>query len=122
MTLKSLSMNCFRKFKRLQLTFQVVSGTRTLGVWLAQGVGVITGVPRPCMVRQEVEAWGQPQGARPLGLAKPGRTRQEPPRQWHGHRVVRRVPVEDPDGRLAVAARRVRVVHSRQVAHQTAAA
>ena len=27
MTLKSLSMNCFRKFKRLQLTFQVVSFT-----------------------------------------------------------------------------------------------
>jgi hypothetical protein len=28
MTLKSLSMNCFRKFKRLQLTFQVVKKTK----------------------------------------------------------------------------------------------
>jgi transposase len=95
---------------------------RTLGLCLAQGVGLITFVPRTCMVRQEVEAWGQQQGALPLLLEKPGRTRQEPPRQWHGQSVVRRVPVESPDGRLDVAEIRFLVVHSSQVAHQTAAA
>jgi transposase len=95
---------------------------RTLGLCLEQGVGLITLVPRTCTVRQEVEAWGQPQGALPLWLEKPGRTRQEPPRQWHGHRVVRRVPVEYTDGRLDVAERRFLVVHSSQLAHQMAVA
>jgi transposase len=95
---------------------------RTLGLCLAQGVGLITLVPRTCMVRQEVEAWGQQQGALPLLLEKPGRTRQEPPRQWHGQSVVRRVPVEYPDGRLEVAEIRFLVVHSSQLAHQTTAA
>jgi transposase len=95
---------------------------RTLGLCLAQGVGLLTLVPRTCTVRQEVEAWGQQQGALPLWLEKPGRTRQEPPRQWHGQSVVRRVPVEYPDGRLDVAEIRFLVVHSSQLAHQTAAA
>jgi transposase len=95
---------------------------RTLGLCLAQGVGLITLVPRTCTVRQEVEAWGQQQSALPLLLEKPGRTRQEPPRQWHGQSVVRRVPVEFPDGRLDVAEIRFLVVHSSQLAHQTAAA
>jgi len=95
---------------------------RTLGLCLEQGVGLITLVPRTCTVRQEVEAWGQQQGALPLLLAKPGRTRQEPPRQWHGHSVVRRVPVEYPEGRLDVAELRCLVVHSSQLAHQTAVA
>jgi hypothetical protein len=85
-------------------------------------VGLITLVPRPCAVRQEGEAWGQQHGAWPCWLAKPGRTRQEPPRRWHGHSVVRRVPVEEADGRLAMADRRWLVVHSRQWAHQAAAA
>src|SRR4030095_10526899 len=76
---------------------------RTLGVCLEQRVGLITLVPRTCAVRQEVEAWGQQHGALPLLLAKPGRPRQEPPRCWHGQSVVRRVPVEDADGRLDVA-------------------
>jgi transposase len=93
---------------------------RTLGLCLAQGVGLITLVPRTCTVRQEVEAWGQQQGALPLLLEKPGRTRPEPPRQWHGQSVVRRVPVEYPDGRLDVAEIRFLVVHSSQLAHQTA--
>src|SRR5262249_23209794 len=93
---------------------------RTLGLCLAQGVGLITLVPRTCTVRQEVEAWGQQHGALPLWLEKPGRTRQEPPRQWHGQSVVRRVPVEYPDGRLDVAERRFLVVHSSPLAHQTA--
>src|SRR2546422_7129555 len=97
-------------------------GQRTLGLCLEQGVGLITLVPRTCAVRQEVEAWGQQHGALPLVLEKPGRTRQEPPRRWHGHSVVRRVPVEYADGRLAVAEIRFLVVHSSQLAHQAAAA
>jgi len=95
---------------------------RTLGLCLEQGVGLITLVPRTCTVRQEVEAWGQQQGALPLLLEKPGRTRQEPARQWHGHSVVRRVPVEYADGRLEVAEIRFLVVHSSQLAHQAAVA
>jgi transposase len=95
---------------------------RTLGLCLEQGVGLITLVPRTCMVRQEVEAWGQQQGALPLLLEKPGRTRQEPARQWHGRSVVRRVPVEYTDGRLDMAEIRFLVVHSSQLAHQMAVA
>jgi len=95
---------------------------RTLGVCLEQRVGLMTLVPRPCAVRQEVEAWGPQHGALPLWLAKPGRTRQEPPRRWHGQRVVRRVPVEYADGRLDVAERRFLGVHSSQLAHQAAGA
>ena len=95
---------------------------RTLGLCLEQGVGLITLVPRTCAVRQEVEAWGQQHGALPLLLEKPGRTRQEPPRRWHGQSVVRRVPVEYADGRLDVAEIRFLVVHSSQLAHQAAAA
>jgi hypothetical protein len=67
-------------------------------------------------VRQEVEAWGQQHGGLPLLLEKPGRTRQEPPRCWHGQSVVRRVPVEYADGRLDVAELRFLVVHSSQLA------
>jgi transposase len=95
---------------------------RTLGLCLEQGVGLITLVPRTCAVRQEVEAWGQQHGALPLLLEKPGRTRQEPPRRWHGQSVIRRVPVEYADGRLDVADIRFLVVHSSQLAHQAAAA
>jgi transposase len=95
---------------------------RPLGLCLEQGVGLVTLVPRTCTVRQEVEAWGQQQGALPLLLEKPGRTRPEPPRRWHGQSVVRRVPVEYTDGRLDVAEIRFLVVHSSQLAHQTAVA
>ena len=95
---------------------------RTLGLCLEQRVGLITLVPRTCTVRQEVEAWGQGQESLPLLLAKPGRTRQESPRQWHGQSVVRRVPVEYADGRRAMAELRFLVVHSSQLAHQTAVA
>jgi hypothetical protein len=97
-------------------------GKRTLGLCLEQRVGLITLVPRTCAVRQEMEAWGQQHGALPLLLEKPGRTRQEPPRRWHGQSVVRRVPVEDADGRLDVAEARFLVVHSSQLAHQAAVA
>jgi transposase len=95
---------------------------RTLGLCLEQRVGLITLVPRTCAVRQELEAWGQQHGVLPLLLEKPGRTRQELPRRWHGQSVVRRVPVEYADGRLDVAEIRFLVVHSSQLAHQAAVA
>ena len=57
---------------------------RTLGLCLEPRVGLMTLVPRTCAVRQEVEAWGQQHGPLPLVLEKPGRTRQEAPRRWHG--------------------------------------
>jgi transposase len=95
---------------------------RTLGLCLEPGVGLITLVPRTCAVREEVEIWGQQHGALPLWLEKPGRTRQEPPRRWHGQSVVRCVPVEYADGRLDMAEIRFLVVHSSQLAHQAAVA
>ena len=95
---------------------------RTLGLCLEQRVGLITLVPRTCAVRQEVEAWGQQHSGLPLLLEKPGRTRREPPRRWHGQSIVRRVPVEYADGRLDVAEIRFLVVHSSQLAHQAAVA
>ena len=98
-------------------------GKRTLGLCLEQRVGLITLVPRTCAVRQEGEVWGQQHGGVPfLWLEKPGRTRQEPPRCWQGHSVVRRGPVEDADGRLDVAESRFLVVHSSQLAQQAATA
>jgi transposase len=95
---------------------------RTLGLCLEQRLGLITLVPRTCAVRQEVEAWGQQHGPLPLLLEKPGRTRQESPRRWHGASVVRQVEVEDADGRLDRAEIRFLVVHSSQLAAQTAVA
>jgi Domain of unknown function (DUF4277) len=97
-------------------------GKRTLGLCREPRVGLLTLVPRTWAVRQEVEAWGQQHSVWPLWLAKPGRTRQEPPRRWHGQSVGRRVPVEDADGRLDVAEIRFLVVHSSQLAHQAAVA
>jgi len=94
----------------------------TLGLCLERRGGLITLVPRTCAVRQEVEAWGQQHGRLPLLLEKPGRTRQEPPRCWHGQSVVRRVPVEYADGRLDVAEIRFLVVRSSQLAQQAATA
>ena len=73
-------------------------------------------------MRQELEAWGQQHGPWPLLLDKPGRTRQESPRRWHGASVVRQVEVEYADGRLAVEAIRFLVVHSSQLAQQAAGA
>jgi len=98
------------------------SGQRTRGWCREQRVGLLTLVPRPGAVRQEVATWGQQQGALPLWLAKPGRTRQEPPRRWHGHSVTRPVAVAYADGRLAVEAIRFLVVHSSQLAQQAASA
>ena len=95
---------------------------RTLGLCLERRVRLITLVPRTCTVRQELEAWGQQQEALPLLLEKPGRTRQEPPRRWHGQSVTRPVAVEYADGCREVAEIRFLVVHSSQLAHQAAGA
>jgi transposase len=95
---------------------------RTLGLCLEQRVGLITLVPRTCAVRPELEAWGQQHSPLPLLLEKPGRTRQEPPRRWHGHSVVRQVEVEYAEGRLALAELRFLVVHSSQLAQHAAVA
>jgi len=95
---------------------------RTLGLCLEQRVGLITLVPRTCAVRPELEAWGQQHGPLPLLLEKPGRTRREPPRRWHGPSVVRQVEVEYAAGRLALAELRFLVVHSSQLAQQAAVA
>jgi len=95
---------------------------RTLGLCLEQGVGLITLVPRTCAVRQEVEPWGQQHGPLPLLLEKPGRTRQESPRRWHGASIVRQVEVEDADGRLDLAEIRFLVLHSSHLADQSAVA
>jgi transposase len=93
---------------------------RTLGLCLEQQVGLITLVPRTCAVRQALETWGQQQGTLPLLLEKPGRTRQEAPRRWHGQSVLRSVEVEYADGRHTVEELRFLVVRSSQLAQQAA--
>jgi len=91
---------------------------RTLGLCLEQGIGLVTLVPRTCAVRQELEAWGQHQAGLPLLVEKPGRTKDEAPRRWHGQSVDQQVEVEYSDGRVALAALRFVVVHSNQLAQQ----
>ena len=95
---------------------------RTLGVCLEQRVGLITLVPRTCAVRQELEVWGQQHSPLPLLLEKPGRTRQESPRRWHGASVVRPVEVAYAAGGRAVEEVRFLVVYSSQLAQQAASA
>ncbi len=80
----------------------------------------MTLVPRTCAVRQELEAWGQQQPALPLLVEKPGRTKAEAPRRWHGQSVMRQVEVEYSEKRVAPAALRFVVVHSSQLAQQQA--
>jgi transposase len=91
---------------------------RTLGLCLEQGIGLVTLVPRTCAVRQALEAWGQQQSALPLLVEKPGRTKAEAPRRWHGQSVMRHVEVEYSDGRVAQEELRFVVVHSSQLAQQ----
>jgi transposase len=93
---------------------------RTLGLCLEHEIGLITLVPRTCAVRQELEAWGQQQPALPLLVEKPGRTKAEAPRRWHGQSVIRQVEVEYSDGRTAMEELRFVVVHSNQLAQQQA--
>jgi hypothetical protein len=57
-------------------------------------------------VRQDLETWGQQQSALPLLVEKPGRTKAEAPRYWHGQSVIRQVEVEYSDGRIVSEARR----------------
>jgi transposase len=93
---------------------------RTVGLCLERGIDLVTFVPRTCAVRQAREAGGQHQSALPLFGEKPGRTKDEAPRRWHGHSVLRQVEVEDSDGRVACATLRFVVVHSSQLAQQQA--
>src|SRR5438093_5968139 len=89
-----------------------------LGLCLEHGIGLVTLVPRTCTVRQELETWGRQQAALPLVVEKPGRTKDEAPRRWHGQSVIRPVEVEYSDGRVVSEALRFVVVHSSQLAHQ----
>src|SRR2546422_11159326 len=50
------------------------SSRRTLGLCLEHKIDLVTRVPRPCALRQALEAWGQQQLALPLVVEKPGRT------------------------------------------------
>jgi transposase len=93
---------------------------RTLGLGLEHGLGVVTLVPRTWAMRQELEAWGRQHPALPLLVEKPGRTKDEEPRRWHGHSVLRRVEVEDSAGQVTQEEVRCVVVHSRQLAQQHA--
>jgi transposase len=93
---------------------------RTLGLCLEHGIGLVTLVPRTCAIRQDLEAWGQQQAALPLLVEKPGRTKAEAPRRWHGHSVLRRVEVEYSEGRVVQEELRFVVVHSSQLAQQHA--
>ena len=63
-------------------------------------------------MRQELEAWGQQQSALPLLVEKPGRTKDEAPRRWHGQSVLRQVEVEYSGGRVVSEALRFVVVHA----------
>jgi len=91
---------------------------RTLGLCLEQGLGLVTLVPRTCAVRQELEGWGQQQLVLPLLREKPGRTKDEAPRRWHGQSVLHQVEVEYSEGRIAHEALRFVVVHASQLAQQ----
>jgi transposase len=93
---------------------------RTLGLCLERGVGLVTLVPRTCAVRQELEAWGCQQPVLPLLVEKPGRTKDEGPRRWHGQSVYRPVDVEDSKGQVTQVELRFVVVHSSQLAQQQA--
>ena len=91
---------------------------RTLGLCLERQIGLVTLVPRTCAIRQELETWGRQHPALPLLVEKPGRTKTEAPRFWHGHSLLRHVEVEYSDGRVALEALRFVVVHSSQLAQQ----
>src|ERR671926_10205 len=91
---------------------------RTLGLCLERQIGLVTLVPRTCAIRQELETWGRQHPALPLLVEKPGRTKEEAPRCWHGQSLLRHVEVEYSDGRVALEALRFVIVHSSQLAQQ----
>jgi transposase len=98
---------------------------RTLGGCIEHKSDLITLVPRTCTVRQELEVWGQQHPGFPLLVEKPGRTKAEEPRRWHGPSVRRQVEVADSEGRVAQEELRFVVVHSSHLAQpqtQTSAA
>jgi hypothetical protein len=97
-------------------------GQRPWGLCLEQQVGLVTLVPHPGTMRQEVEEWGQRQSSLPLWIEKPGRPRQEPPRRWYGRSGTRAVEVEDADGRVVLEPGRFVAVYSTQWAQQHAEA
>jgi len=81
-------------------------------------MGLVTLVPRTCAVRHELEGWGQQQPTLPLLREKPGRTKDDACRRWHGQRVIRQGEVEDSEGHVTQAALRFVVVHASQLAQQ----
>jgi transposase len=95
---------------------------RTLGLCVEKAIGLVTLVPRTCLVRQELEAWGQQHAPLPLLVEKPGRTKCDAPRRWWGQSVERVVEVEYGDGRVEQKALRFLVVRSSQLAQQQAKA
>jgi hypothetical protein len=95
---------------------------RPLGRCLEQQVGVVPLVPRTCVIRHELEAWGQRQTSLPLVVDKPGQRRQDAPRRWYGRSVEREVAVEYREGHVALAPVRLVVVYSTPLAQQHAQA
>ena len=89
-----------------------------MGLCLERGIGLVTLVPRTCAVRQDLEAWGGQQPSLLLLVEKPGWTKDEAPRRWHGQSVLRQVEVEYSEGRVAQEEVRFVVVHSSQLAQQ----
>jgi transposase len=95
---------------------------RTLGLCVEKSLGLVTLVPRTCLVRQELEAWGQQHSPLPVLVEKPGRTQRDKPRRWRGQSVERSVAVEYSDGHVEQKTLRFVVVHSSQLAQQQAKA
>jgi len=91
---------------------------RTFGLCLANGMGLVTLVPRTCGIRQEVEAWGQQQVSLPLLLERSAKRQGEAPRRWYGGSVKRKVEVEYQDGHIALALIRFIALYSTQLAQQ----
>ena len=60
--------------------------------------------------------------ALPLLVEKPGRTKAEAPRRWHGQSVMRQGEVEESDQRVVQEEVRFVVVHASQLAQQQAQA
>lgn len=95
---------------------------RTLGLCVEKSLGLVTLVPRTCLVRQELEGWGQQHSPLPVLVEKPGRTKRDDARRWRGQSVERSVAVEYSDGRVEQKPLRFVVVHSSQLAQQQAKA
>jgi hypothetical protein len=91
---------------------------RTWGRCLEKKSGLVTRVPRTCVIRQELEAWGHQQARLPVLLEQPGHTSQDAPRGWRGQSVRRRVEVEYADGHPVQEAIRFVVVHASTLAQQ----